>query len=248
MEIVNAAKKDSAKGMKYREIAEKYGVSESAVKSWASRYWKSQPKKKKVATKNKRPGAPKGNKNAVGNNGGAPIGNQNALTHGGYSAIYWDTLTDDEKDLIDTMPKSEEELLLDTIRLCSIRERRLLQAIEKVKATKGEQVLESITRIEDKRSFADKEEEAEYNLLKAEKIAAGGRMPGEKYHLQTNTESKSSALLRIEQELTRVQKAKEKAISSLAKLNIEKQKLELIKESDDIEIEDTSETDGAIYG
>lgn len=40
--------------MKYKDIAAKYGVTVSAVKSWKSRYWKDkklQPKKKKVATK-----------------------------------------------------------------------------------------------------------------------------------------------------------------------------------------------------
>lgn len=76
-------------GMKYREIAEKCGVSLSAVKSWAARYWKkggcgqaekkSQPTRKKVATG----GAPKGNQNAIGNRGGAaPAGNKNAVTTG----------------------------------------------------------------------------------------------------------------------------------------------------------------------
>lgn len=76
-EIRDKAFLDYQKGMKYKEIAEKYGVSLSAVKSWATRYWKKkdgcsqeekrlQPKKKKVATR----GAPKGNQNAVGNRGG----------------------------------------------------------------------------------------------------------------------------------------------------------------------------------
>lgn len=40
--------------MKYKDIAAKYGVSVSTVKSWKSRYWKDkklQPKKSKVATK-----------------------------------------------------------------------------------------------------------------------------------------------------------------------------------------------------
>ena len=54
--------RDYQEGMKYKEIAEKYGVSLSTVKSWASRYWKKgcnleekklQPKGKKVATKEK---------------------------------------------------------------------------------------------------------------------------------------------------------------------------------------------------
>lgn len=45
---------DYISGMKYKDIAAKYGVSISAVKSWKSRYWKDkklQPKKSKVATK-----------------------------------------------------------------------------------------------------------------------------------------------------------------------------------------------------
>ncbi|MFR1309637.1 MAG: helix-turn-helix domain-containing protein [Gallintestinimicrobium sp.] len=44
--------RDYQEGMKYKEIAEKYGVSLSTVKSWASRYWKKVATlKKKVATK-----------------------------------------------------------------------------------------------------------------------------------------------------------------------------------------------------
>ena len=39
-EIRNQAFEDYKKGMKYKDIAEKYGVSLSAVKSWAARYWK----------------------------------------------------------------------------------------------------------------------------------------------------------------------------------------------------------------
>lgn len=48
------AYEDYLAGMKYKDIAAKYGVSVSAVKSWKSRYWKDkklQPKKSKVATK-----------------------------------------------------------------------------------------------------------------------------------------------------------------------------------------------------
>lgn len=45
---------DYLNGMKYKDIAAKYSVSISAVKSWKSRYWKDKklrPKKSKVATK-----------------------------------------------------------------------------------------------------------------------------------------------------------------------------------------------------
>ena len=71
------AKKDYQKGMKYKDIADKYDVSINTVKSWQRRHgW---TRNKKGAPKNPR-GAPIGNKNAVGY--GAPKGNSNAVKHG----------------------------------------------------------------------------------------------------------------------------------------------------------------------
>lgn len=253
-DMIKNARADWENGMKYKEIAEKYGVSESTVKSWASRYWKkdkgcNQKRKKSQPSKNKKSqpqGAPKGNKNACGN--GAPLGNDNATKHGGYSAVYWDTLTDEEKALIDDMPKDEETLLIDQIKMCSVRERRLLMAIADMKKQKGNQVLASVSRTENKRAFATKEDKELYDEIQAEKVANRDILPGETYSLYTLTESKDTALARLEAELTRIQNAKTKAITALAKLNIEKERLALIREKDDIEIEDTEETDGVIYG
>ncbi|WP_455577329.1 phage terminase small subunit [Anaerosinus sp.] len=108
---VEDAKKDYMSGMKYKDIAEKHGVSLSAVKSWASRYWKNKKvateedkscnQNKKVATEklqtpkkhgaqpgNKNAvghGAPKGNQNSVGHKSSVPLGNHNAMTHGLYA-------------------------------------------------------------------------------------------------------------------------------------------------------------------
>jgi len=50
MEIRDIARCDWEQGVKYREIAEEYGVSESTVKSWAARYWKPEKVATKVAT------------------------------------------------------------------------------------------------------------------------------------------------------------------------------------------------------
>ncbi|WP_311772659.1 phage terminase small subunit [Cohnella xylanilytica] len=62
------------------EIALELGVSDSLI-----RKWKFLDKWDEIPTKRPR-GAPKGNKNAVGNKGGgAPAGNQNHLKHGLYS-------------------------------------------------------------------------------------------------------------------------------------------------------------------
>jgi uncharacterized protein YjcR len=77
------AEADYLRGMKYKDVAQKYGVTLNTIKSWKTRYkWD----RKSVHTKEKRVhtkgGAPLGNKNAVGNSGGAPLQNTNALKHG----------------------------------------------------------------------------------------------------------------------------------------------------------------------
>lgn len=80
------AEADYQRGMKYKEIADKYGVSLNTVKSWKQRHgWsreKGAHKDERVHTK--KPGAPRGNKNAVGNRGGpgGPFQNDKAVTHG----------------------------------------------------------------------------------------------------------------------------------------------------------------------
>lgn len=80
------AEADYQRGMKYKDIAEKYGVSLNTVKSWKQRHgWarhKGASSEKGVHTK--KPGAPKGNKNAIGNRGGpgGPARNDKAVTHG----------------------------------------------------------------------------------------------------------------------------------------------------------------------
>ncbi|OAZ70923.1 uncharacterized protein SRCM101280_00749 [Bacillus subtilis] len=81
------AYKDYVKGMKYKDLAEKYEVSVNTIKSWKQRHgWerkKYAPSEKSVHTKK---GGQPGNKNAIGNKGGAaPTGNQNAVTHGFFS-------------------------------------------------------------------------------------------------------------------------------------------------------------------
>ena len=78
------AEKDYMTGMKYKDIAVKYGVSLNTVKSWKTRYkWNKKgvhTKKEKACTQKK--GAPYGNQNAVGNNGGAPKQNKHAEKYG----------------------------------------------------------------------------------------------------------------------------------------------------------------------
>ena len=144
----------SDKTAKNKEIAEKLGVSASLVAKWKSQdKWDSEdlPKEKvKSKGKNKskgKPGAPFGNHNAFANRGGPPLGSVNALKHGGYSQVYWDTIDEAERAMIQDMPEDEETMLLDQIKLFSVRERRIMQAIEKVKG-KDEQMTNTTVKTE----------------------------------------------------------------------------------------------------
>lgn len=112
MEKYELAEKDYNDGMKYREIAEKYGVSLNTVKSWKKRYnWfrdRGAPHLKSVHTK-ERGGASNSNKHAKGNKGGAaPKGNQNARTHGLFAKYF----NDEANEIIGELQEQKPEDLL----------------------------------------------------------------------------------------------------------------------------------------
>ncbi|MFC0271116.1 phage terminase small subunit [Metabacillus herbersteinensis] len=110
------AEKDYLKGMKYKEIAEKHGVSINTVKSWKQRHgWirnKGAPYEKSMHTKK---GGQPGNKNAIGNKGGsAPPGNQNASTHGFFSKF----LPAETLEIMESMQeRSAADLIYDQIQI-----------------------------------------------------------------------------------------------------------------------------------
>ena len=236
------------------EIAEMLGISEGTVRSWKSRdKWvkkgsKTSQKKtvvalqtgeaKKTATlQKKKKGAPIGNKNSLGKkNAKGNKGNPNPvpppLLHGGYSKIYWDTLDDEEKAMVEDIHSSEEMIYLDQLKLYTVRERRLLKAINKYRAIEdknpniGGLYISSVKTTEHKRRFADDAEKEAYDEIVAEKIEKGERMPGESYTVTTETQATIDLIARLERELTYVQGNKTKATDALAKLHLEQQKMD----------------------
>lgn len=105
MDVKKQAYEDHKQGMTYKDIANKYGVSLSAVKSWAYRYWKSgkrlqnesATKDKKVATKHRKGGQPK---------------NQNAAKHG----LFAKYLPEETAELVETLEqKSALDILWENI-------------------------------------------------------------------------------------------------------------------------------------
>ena len=238
-EKVTQAEKLFNDGMAMVEIAKKLEVSDGTVRSWKNRYgWGKASKKNKcnVAKKNekknatlqkkKRGGQPK-NQNAKGGSGNPnPNPPPDRTKHGGYVPVFMDALDSDEQELLESIPEDTELQLMEQIQLFSIRERRILKAINKYREQKGEVAVMDVNRSESKRSFKDQEEEAEYDRRQREKIDNKEILPGKSYNIATHTANKDMIIARLEQELSTIQSKKTKAIEALSKYRIEKARLE----------------------
>lgn len=98
------AYQDYLNGMKYKEIAEKYGVTINTVKSWKTRYKWSKDGKKSVHTKTGKVCIQKaklGNQNAAGH--GAPEGNKNAEKYGFFSKY----LPDETREIFSAIEEAD---------------------------------------------------------------------------------------------------------------------------------------------
>ena len=109
------AEQDYMSGMKYKDIAEKYGVTLNTVKSWKVRYgWNKKgvhTKSEKVCTQKRKHGGQPGNKNAVGH--GAPSKNKNAEKFGFFSKY----LPEETVSIIQEMPTDPLDVLWDQIQI-----------------------------------------------------------------------------------------------------------------------------------
>lgn len=235
-EKVMEAEKLFREGMAMVDIAKKLGVSDGTVRSWKNRHgWGKKSLKskcnvaekssKKSATLQKRKrGGQAGNQNAKGASGNPnpPVHKK----HGGYVPVFMDALDEDEQALLENVPQEEEKLLMEQIQLFSIRERRILKAINKYREQKGDVTVADVTRFEEKRTFKDKDEEAEYNRRQQEKVDKEERLPGKSYSIQTHITNKDLIVARLEQELSSVQNKKTKAIEALSKIRMERARIE----------------------
>jgi uncharacterized protein YjcR len=113
MDVKRQVHDDYIKGMKYKEIADKYGISVNTIKSWKQRNNWQRKLQKKGASKAKK-GAPFCNMNAVGNQGGpgGPERNHKAVTHG----LFAKYLPPETNELVHAIEnKSPIDILWDTI-------------------------------------------------------------------------------------------------------------------------------------
>ncbi len=219
---------DYQNGEKPKALAEKTGISINTIKSWIKRdkarkasAGKDAPQSKKGASPNKKKGAPVGNKNAKGNRGGAaPLRNHNAEKHGAYSKVYWDTLDDEEFILIDSMDDDAEWHLISQLQMFSVRERRLMQRIRQYKEVDEKNHGLAVKSVSKKKVLED--------VVDAEGESIGdGKLKKSTETTVTNTEAVINSIMALESELTKVQRAKTKAIESLSKIRLERGRLKI---------------------
>lgn len=231
--------------MKLKDIAAALSVPDSRIRKWkALDNWDadlngSAPLEEKGSAP--RRGAPKGNKNAVGNRGGAPPGNQNAagnrggkggpagnkkaVTTGEYESIWFDTLTEEEKKLLDTIDTDPIQQAEEEIQLWSIRQLRMLQRIKKLNDGLTEKERNVLYELKTTKDVA---------VIYDEKSGQTKKVPISRDELvkskvEINTFRKLDDILKLEEALTRVQDKKLKAIELKNRLQDEERQVRIEK-------------------
>lgn len=192
-----------------REIAAILGEDEKVVAVWKGRdKWQNVVQQSKKSCTTKKRGGQPGNKNAVGHGGTGPPGNKNAVTTGEFETLLFDCLEPEERSLADAVPADKEQLLLQEIRLLTVREYRMLRRIEDLRRTE---------------ECYDSGEPAEGMTMVSRK---SGIEKGKTTDLK-EFQGKLGQIQAIEDALTRVQGRKQRAIEALHKFGFDDARLEI---------------------
>lgn len=241
---------ESGGTMKLKDIAAALSIADNKVRKWkALDNWDAElngsaPLEEKGSAP--RRGAPKGNKNAVGNRGGAKTGNQNAIgnrggaggppgnkkavTTGEFETIWIDALEKDEQELIDQVDTDPIQQADEAIKLLTIRERRMLQRIGKLMNGLTEKQRRVLYQLQGRKEAVTVHDE-KTGLTKTIPITKHEMLESE---IEETEFRPIDDIVKLEEALTRVQDKKLKAIELKNRLldeerqvRIEKLKFEL---------------------
>ena len=117
-----------------RELAQEQGVSYQTLRNWkaADRWDEALPKKRRGGQPGNRNSA--GKKNAAGSHAGAPAGNKNAEKDGAYSAVFFDMLSDAEREIVQRTPLGSRAALEHEMQILKFREHKILAKIAEYEA------------------------------------------------------------------------------------------------------------------
>ena len=123
------ARKSRGEEVSLRELAQELGASYQTVRNWktADRWDEAMPNRKRGGQPGNRNSA--GKRNAAGSHPGAPAGNKNAEKDGAYSAVFFDMLTEEERELVANTPLGSREALEHEMKILKFREHRIMTKI-----------------------------------------------------------------------------------------------------------------------
>ncbi|WP_270167557.1 phage terminase small subunit [Paenibacillus sp. SYP-B4298] len=237
---------ESGGTMKLKDIAAALSIGETQVRKWKSQdKWAADLNSNVTNESNsnvtKRKGAPKGNKNAVGNKGGAPKGNQNAkgnrggkggphgnkkaVKTGEHESIWFDTLDEDEKELLDEIDTDPIAQADESITLLTIRERRMLKRIKRLTeglTEKQRRVLQQLRTVKEAIPVHDERSGQTKTVVSSRDELVVSEIEETSYRAIED-------IIRIEEALTRVQAQKIKAVELKNRLMDEERQVRIEK-------------------
>lgn len=214
------ARKAKNEKVNLKELADEFGISYQTIRNWkATDNWDAliPPKKRGGQPNNKNS---KGKKNAAGSHEGAPIGNKNAEKDGAYSAVFFDMLSESEKELVAQTPIGSKEALEHEMRILKFREHKVLSKIAEYEQSDEDALF--INGVTDMRVPAGK----------GEKKKDGAVQTMGMYH----KDSAFARILKLQEALYKIQGRIARTADSLRaleecerRMSIEREKLELLK-------------------
>ncbi|EGP5600626.1 small subunit of terminase [Enterococcus faecium] len=202
-----------------KEIASELNVSDSQIRKWKSQdKWSAELKSNVTNGKSNvtnQGGAPIGNQNAKGNKGNSraspPKRNKNALKTGEYETIFFDTLSDEEKDIYSSLNDDPSFVLSEEIRLLKIRQFRMMKRIQQAEAGLNDEEVERLQQLRNIKTPLDiggKKLEIKREVMQDVQITR-------------KTRRKIDDILSIEDSLTRISNQLSRAIKQLSELSVQ---------------------------
>ncbi|EGP0010244.1 TPA: small subunit of terminase [Enterococcus faecium] len=225
-----------------KEIASELNVSDSQVRKWKSQdKWSAELKSNVTNGKSNvtnQGGAPLGNQNAKGNKGNSraspPMGNKNALKTGEYETIFFETLSDEEKDIYSSLNDDPSFVLSEEIRLLKIRQFRMMKRIQQAEAGLNDEEVERLQQLRKIKTPIEKNGkklEIKHEVMQDVQISR-------------KTHRKIDDILSIEDSLTRISNQLAKAIKQMNELYMNEYRTDLIKAQTDKIQAETNEIGG----
>ena len=222
---------------KAKDIAEYFGVSLATISKWTNSKNDPLPSrrvrgilqydfelvKEWEGNVTNQGGAPFGNQNARGNKGNSraspPVGNKNALKTGEYETIFYETLSDEEKDIYSNLNNDPSFVLSEEIRLLKIRQFRMMKRIQQAEAGLNDDEIERLQQLRKIKTPIEKDGrklEIKRDVMQDVQVSR-------------KTHRKIDDILSIEDSLTRISNQLAKSIKQMNELYITDYKTDLMK-------------------